>query len=610
MQLKEELSKRGLPCGGRKDELVARLAGAMELEETETKVKQVVEKVIGKDVSPYVGMRVRHVSGNDHRSSRGLLGTIEIIPGRGAIKPDERSVSVRWDADKSDVRGPYYTGEPCDRGSGIGTEKFDLVTLEEVEEEEPEQPTKEATPKAARKDSVPAPVLIEIEGLQEDSEMDGEDKQSSAAQVAAEKAPTKGKAKAEDEDDEGLAADADTNLADTERLASPGKAASEHASNASKKMSGSKRNSDGEVKGTAHAHEAVAQPLPAPTSVQALQQRLNQCKQAWTQRLSTDPNSPASKVLQTPASAKAKEDDRTQEPDEQALPMRTTRHSSAKKAAATALETPAKDAAAPAAASSKKASTGKKSKAAMPSAMEPTVSMCSSAKKASLPVAPSFQPHESVQHFRAIISRINAEKEAAVKPPRSSTSRVPGALASSAAAAASKEEAAAAQASKPVTWPPPAAKPAAIKVADGVGGDFGRSSGSGLTKELLSSHVKLEGKHSMLKTFASDLPAMNGGRGVMPEASVDSVVDTNGKRKSAGGGSRGAMDAAARQQRAAENRAKMQEELKRKAAEQEQRRLELEKRKNEAERIGLCFLIAFLHTGKCGSACVLDLICV
>ena len=145
MQLKEELSKRGLPCGGRKDELVARLAGAMELEETETKVKQVVEKVIGKDVSPYVGMRVRHVSGNDHRSSRGLLGTIEIIPGRGAIKPDERSVSVRWDADKSDLRGPYYTGEPCDRGSGIGTEKFDLVTLEEVEEEEPEQPTKEAS---------------------------------------------------------------------------------------------------------------------------------------------------------------------------------------------------------------------------------------------------------------------------------------------------------------------------------------------------------------------------------------------------------------------------------------------------------------------------------
>jgi hypothetical protein len=195
VQLKEELSKRGLPCGGRKDELVARLAGAMELEETETKVKQVVEKVIGKDVSPYVGMRVRHVSGNDHRSSRGLLGTIEIIPGRGAIKPDERSVSVRWDADKSDVRGPYYTGEPCDRGSGIGTEKFDLVTLQEVSEEEAEDeqgrckevqacgvPAKEAEEDGDPSEAEP----VQIEGLQsEEGVTPGLDEGAAAATMPA-----------------------------------------------------------------------------------------------------------------------------------------------------------------------------------------------------------------------------------------------------------------------------------------------------------------------------------------------------------------------------------------------------------------------------------------
>ena len=78
----------------------------MELDETQTKVKKTVEMVVGKDVSPFVGMRVRHISGKDHRSSRGQLGTIEIIPGRGALKTDERSVSVRWDADKSDVLPP------------------------------------------------------------------------------------------------------------------------------------------------------------------------------------------------------------------------------------------------------------------------------------------------------------------------------------------------------------------------------------------------------------------------------------------------------------------------------------------------------------------------
>ena len=39
---------------------------------------------VGKDVLPFVGMRVRHIKGSEHGASRGLLGTVEIIPGRFA----------------------------------------------------------------------------------------------------------------------------------------------------------------------------------------------------------------------------------------------------------------------------------------------------------------------------------------------------------------------------------------------------------------------------------------------------------------------------------------------------------------------------------------------
>ena len=140
VQLRAELQARGLPTTGLKDELVAKLISALEAEQAD-KFETVL---VGQDIIPRVGMRVRHVSGKSHKSSRGLAGTIEIIPGRGALKPDERSVSVRWDADLTDVRGPYYTGEPCDRGSGIGTPKFDLICIEAVnlaleQEEEQEQ---------------------------------------------------------------------------------------------------------------------------------------------------------------------------------------------------------------------------------------------------------------------------------------------------------------------------------------------------------------------------------------------------------------------------------------------------------------------------------------
>jgi hypothetical protein len=63
---------------------VSRLASHIELDMTQIKVKNTVEMVVGKDVAPFVGMRVRQISGKDHRSSRGQLGTIQIIPGRGA----------------------------------------------------------------------------------------------------------------------------------------------------------------------------------------------------------------------------------------------------------------------------------------------------------------------------------------------------------------------------------------------------------------------------------------------------------------------------------------------------------------------------------------------
>jgi len=43
---------------------------------------QLISGVVGQEVAPYVGMRVRHAHGVDHQASRGLLGTIELIPGR------------------------------------------------------------------------------------------------------------------------------------------------------------------------------------------------------------------------------------------------------------------------------------------------------------------------------------------------------------------------------------------------------------------------------------------------------------------------------------------------------------------------------------------------
>jgi hypothetical protein len=342
----------------------------MELDETQTKVKKTVEMVVGKDVSPFVGMRVRHISGKDHRSSRGQLGTIEIIPGRGALKADERSVSVRWDADKSDVRGPYYTGEPCDRGSGIGTEKFDLTTLQEVMEDEHSHCGAAAEKQQEATASTPAPTAAPaaIEGLQEDEDAmhDGEDADAPATHQHEAAAASTCDAPADEQlVEQVVEATEEAMPSDSPRPTSVSAAA---AATETLRLSGSKRNSDGDVKDQDTAERAdtdkearggvclpLASPAAAPASVQVLQQRLNQCKQAWTQRMSIDASP---KALSTPlATDKSKTAEaRGGDADEQSRPVRSTRksQSSAKKAAPTTLSTPTREASTAAAASSSK----------------------------------------------------------------------------------------------------------------------------------------------------------------------------------------------------------------------------------------------------------------
>ena len=220
--------------------------------------------------------------------------------------------------------------------------------------------------------------------------------------------------------------------------------------------------------------------------------------------------------------------------------------------------------------------------------------LCMSAKKAAQPMGPCSQPHESVQHFRAIISRIHAEKAAtatdlqgcsssssALPPRASTTSRLPGAYVSSAAAAAGKEEAAAAHASKPGTWPMPALKPTGIKLTEPVepcvSASAGSSSSGRLTAERLSAHIQSEGTQSMLQTFANS-------RGVAAEASSESLAASSSTAAARDAARATVMDAAAKQQRAAENRARIEEEMRKKAAEQDKRRKELELKRQEVRR--------------------------
>ena len=166
-ELREELQNRGLQTSGLKEELINRLLVPFCNDNC----------LVGRNVLPKMGMRVRHVNGPNHGSSKGMGGVIEYIPGRGAFRSDEKSVSVRWDVDKSDVRGPYYTGEPCDRGSGIGTPKFDLICLDSNPELIVTSPNASLVPEAEKleitKDVLESPQVNEQEicGLQEENEL-------------------------------------------------------------------------------------------------------------------------------------------------------------------------------------------------------------------------------------------------------------------------------------------------------------------------------------------------------------------------------------------------------------------------------------------------------
>lgn len=168
VEIRATLNKRGLPTGGAKVDLVARLNAAMVSDDFRADDSR-PKLLVGQDCSPKLGMRVVHSSGPEHGSSGGLYGIIEFIPGRGGA-PNEKSVSVRWMSDLSDVRGPYYTGESCDRGSGVGSAKFDLICMDEVE---PEVATPADT---EQQEQQPA---MAIEGLQVD---DGESSPSAPSE--------------------------------------------------------------------------------------------------------------------------------------------------------------------------------------------------------------------------------------------------------------------------------------------------------------------------------------------------------------------------------------------------------------------------------------------
>jgi hypothetical protein len=167
VEIRAKLNSRGLPTGGAKADLVARLNAAMVSDDFRADTSR-PKLVVGQDCSPKLGMRVVHSSGPEHGSSGGLYGVIEFIPGRGGA-PNEKSVSVRWMSDLSDVRGPYYTGESCDRGSGVGSAKFDLICMDEVEPEVAAPADAEQQPQSS----------MAIEGLQVD---DGEESPSAPSE--------------------------------------------------------------------------------------------------------------------------------------------------------------------------------------------------------------------------------------------------------------------------------------------------------------------------------------------------------------------------------------------------------------------------------------------
>jgi hypothetical protein len=182
----------------------------------------------------------------------------------------------------------------------------------------------------------------------------------------------------------------------------------------------------------------------------------------------------------------------------------------------------------------------------------------------------SRQVSDSVQQFRAIISRINADKdihrETAVAP--SSASRLPPrsnsiSVSKPVAVVAAELEG---SAKKPTTWPPPAAKVLSRPLVESTGKQsFARDAapapadsvksvgggGGGLTSEALLAHTASVGKQDMLGAFTgSRVSNISAG-----------LRDMRGDTHGAVAREASRLDASQRQLRAAENRAKLEEEV-------------------------------------------------
>ncbi|EKX47712.1 hypothetical protein GUITHDRAFT_106699 [Guillardia theta CCMP2712] len=537
VQLRAELQARGLPTTGLKDELVAKLASALEAEQAD-KFETVL---VGQDIIPRVGMRVRHVSGKSHKSSRGLAGTIEIIPGRGALKPDERSVSVRWDADLTDVRGPYYTGEPCDRGSGIGTPKFDLICIEAVnlamEQEEQEQVEnvhmEEVVESKVKDDGNKEAIQKEdAEEKDEEGEEDEElvidpedDKDNDCMDLQVSSVPNEQTNNPIvlddlqiDEMDEELSAPVveQKNSEKEEEVAKEPEAKEKEKRSSETRLSGTKRTSDGKAKAEEPKEEEESK---QSSSAQALQQRLEACKQAWAAHQVSSSSNGYSES--TPSKKQAVE-------GKKPVVLEVTKYS-----------TPSKQ-------QKPDPHTGL-------CAMETGGSLCTSAKKAARP--PDIgQVNESVQQFRAIISRINAEKGiTSYETPSHSSNLPPRASLNNNKPVEDSAE----KANRVITWPQQQ-RPVVLKHVE-LKSSSPAVKAQRLTEERLSAHIKSAGKQDMMHAFQS----------------------SNEDPRAASA----RLDAAQRQQRAAENRARIEEEAKKKAQEQERRRKELENKRIEAERI-------------------------
>jgi hypothetical protein len=509
VDLRAELQKYGLPRDGTKADLVSRLNAAMMSEEF-SKDESRPKLLLGRDIKPTLNMRVLHVMGTEHGSSKGVWGTIEYIPGRGASNPNERSVSVRWVADLSDIRGPYYTGESCDRGSGIGDSKFDLYCFEDAD--------RDIFPEVGGG-------LLGIEGLQADErdEQQQQQQQQSQSQSQQQQQQQQDVVIIEDEDVGQQAqvqvapAVQEQDKAEPEDIAPVLQKA--QASEAVKKDSyvpveetsqrGTKRNSDGEpVAQMKQASEQVHEPSPATAhnlantqagSAATLMQKLGAVRQAWTER--------------------AGEPSQQQQPTPTAKPVasimqQTPKDTIIKPTATTATPQPEVKATAAPVVLSAACSVPAATSSTTPDSTGTTESAVS----------------DSVQQFRAIMSRIHSGHT-----PTALESSTPGSARASAPRVLSTHKPATEQlTNKNSTWPI-AAAPQAYKAmpehfTQSSSGRHSASSEPGvpstpsaLTVEALNAHIQASGKADPLQMMG--VCSSKAGAGAGSVAAMPKVLD-------------------------------------------------------------------------------------